>query len=74
MSWHTKVLDSVNNCNKALGGSIKLDLFEPARIDSVHSIEEIVTSLKTLVDEGLFSYIGLSEVSADTLRRASKVS
>lgn len=63
---------SVVDSNKALGGSKKIDLFEPARIDSKHTIEEIVTSLKTLVDEGLFSYIGLSEVSADTLRRASK--
>jgi len=64
---------SVVDSNKALGGSKKIDLFEPARIDSKHTIEEIVTSLKTLVDEGLFSYIGLSEVSADTLRRASKI-
>ena len=58
---------------KALGNVKKIDLFEPARLDGVHSIEKITQSLKTLVDEGLISYIGLSEVNADTLRRACKV-
>jgi len=64
---------SVVDSAKALGGVKKIDLFEPARLDGVHSIEEISQSLKTLVDEGLISYIGLSEVNADTLRRACKV-
>lgn len=63
---------SAINIQRTLG-SKKLDLFEPARLDLTHSIEEIAASLKTLQEEGLFSYIGLSEVSADTLRRASKV-
>ena len=49
-----------------------IDLFEPARLDGVHSVEETTHSLKTLVDEGLISYVGL-EVNADTLRRACKV-
>lgn len=64
---------SVVDSQKALGTNKKIDLFEPARLDDKHSIEEVVTSLKTLRDEGLFSYIGLSEVSAETLKRAYKV-
>lgn len=37
------------------------------------SIEEVMKSLKELQDEGLIGYIGLSEVNADTLRKAEKV-
>lgn len=43
-----------------------MDLFQPARLDKTHSVEEVVQTLKEMVDEGLFSYIGLSEVNAET--------
>lgn len=36
-------------------------------------IEEVMKCLKELQDEGLIGYIGLSEVNADTLRKAEKV-
>lgn len=65
---------SVTESAKALGDHVKMDLFQPARLDKTHSVEEVVQTLKEMVDEGLFSYIGLSEVGAETLRRASKVS
>jgi aryl-alcohol dehydrogenase-like predicted oxidoreductase len=72
-SLGTNIGPSVLDSAKALGGVKKIDLFEPARLDGVYSVEEVAQSLKTLVDEGLISYIGLSEVNADTLRRACKV-
>jgi hypothetical protein len=50
-----------------------MDLFECARVDSKYPIEEIVGTLKALQDEGKFDHIGLSECSAETLRRAVKV-
>lgn len=65
---------SVTSIQTILGKNKKLDHFEPARLDHHHPVEEVVQSLKQLVDEGLFSYIGLSEVNASTLRRAVKVS
>jgi pyridoxine 4-dehydrogenase len=64
---------SVTAINEALDGAKRLDLFECARVDPNVSIEETVKSLKALIDEGLFDYIGLSETAADTLRRANKV-
>lgn len=64
---------SVTESAKALGDHVKMDLFQPARLDKTHSVEEVVQTLKEMVDEGLFSYIGLSEVNAETLRRASKI-
>ena len=48
-----------------------MDLFEPARVDTTRPIEETMANLQTLVKEGHFKYIGLSECGAETLRRAA---
>jgi len=64
---------SVDEILKVLRGTKKLDLFEPARRDPNYEVESIVKVLSDLVKEGKFDYIGLSEVSAETIRRAHKV-
>lgn len=64
---------SVTNINKLLGGNKKMDLFEMARVDKKVSIEDTMKTLLKLRDEGHFKDIGLSECSADTIRRAAKV-
>ncbi|KZV90402.1 Aldo/keto reductase [Exidia glandulosa HHB12029] len=63
---------SVDNIIAKLRGK-KLDLFEPARIDKKVSVEDTMKTLVQLVKEGKFDHIGLSEISADTLRRAHKI-
>jgi len=64
---------SVDNVLKALRGKKKLDLFEPARRDSKYEIEHYAEVLNEMVKEGKFDYIGISEVGAETVRRAHKV-
>jgi pyridoxine 4-dehydrogenase len=64
---------SVDVILKALRGTKRLDLFEPARRDSNYEIEQYAESLNEMVKEGKFDHIGLSEVSAETIRRAHKV-
>jgi pyridoxine 4-dehydrogenase len=64
---------SVTSILEALDGAKKLDLFECARVDPNVPIEEAVATMKDFVNEGLFDYIGLSETSAQTLAKASKV-
>ena len=64
---------SVDSILKALRGTKKLDLFEPARRDSEYEIEHYAEVLSEMVKEGKFDYIGLSEVKAETVRRAHKV-
>jgi pyridoxine 4-dehydrogenase len=64
---------SVDDILKALRGTKRLDLFEPARRDSKYEIEHYAEVLNELVKEGKFDYIGLSEVGAETIRRAHKV-
>jgi len=64
---------SVDRVNRHLRGFKKLDLFQPARVDHKVPIEDSIRTLAQLVKEGKFDYIGLSEVSAETLRRANAV-
>ncbi|KAJ7725942.1 aldo/keto reductase [Mycena metata] len=64
---------SVENCQRALGPIKKLDLFQPARVDRKVPLEQWMQTLATLVKEGKFSHIGLSECNADTLRKAHAI-
>ncbi|KZT29616.1 Aldo/keto reductase [Neolentinus lepideus HHB14362 ss-1] len=64
---------SVDKINNALRGKKKLDLFEMARVDKGTPIEEAVKNMATLVKEGKFDHIGMSECNAETLRRANAV-
>ncbi|TEB33784.1 aldo/keto reductase [Coprinellus micaceus] len=64
---------SVDKIQSALGPLKKIDLYEPARVDPKFSIEEQMATLVTLLKEGKFTHIGLSECNANTLRRAHAV-
>ena len=64
---------SVDNCLQLLDGKKKLDIFECARVDPKVPIETTITALGKLVEEGKISGISLSEVNAETVRRAAKV-
>ena len=50
-----------------------IDLYYQHRVDPETPIEETVGALAELVQEGKVRYIGLSEASPDTLRRANAV-
>lgn len=50
-----------------------VDVYRPARLDPKVPIEETVGAIAELVEAGYVRHIGLSEVGADTLRRAAAV-
>jgi aryl-alcohol dehydrogenase-like predicted oxidoreductase len=50
-----------------------IDLYYAHRVDQKVPIEETVGAMAELVQEGKIRYIGLSEASAESLRRASEV-
>ncbi|XVF29251.1 hypothetical protein REPUB_Repub15cG0104900 [Reevesia pubescens] len=64
---------------EACEGSLKrlgvecIDLYYQHRVDTRIPIEVTVGALKKLVEEGKIKYIGLSEASASTIRRAHAV-
>ena len=50
-----------------------IDLYYLHRVDPDTPIEETVGAMARLIEDGKIRHIGLSEASADTLRRAAKV-
>jgi aryl-alcohol dehydrogenase-like predicted oxidoreductase len=50
-----------------------IDIYRPARLDPDVPIEDTVGAIAELVEAGYVRHIGLSEIGADTLRRAHAV-
>jgi len=64
---------------KALEGSLKrlktdcIDLYYQHRVDTTIPIEEVAGTVKELIAEGKVKHFGLSEASAETIRKAHAV-
>jgi aryl-alcohol dehydrogenase-like predicted oxidoreductase len=54
-------------------GTDHVDIYRPARLDPNVPIEETVGAIAEMVQAGYVRHIGLSEVSAETIRRAHAV-
>ena len=50
-----------------------IDIYRPARLDPGVPIEETIGAIANLIKQGHVRYVGLSEVGAQTLRRAQAV-
>ncbi|MBF5043402.1 aldo/keto reductase [Aggregicoccus sp. 17bor-14] len=57
---------------KRLGVDV-IDIYRPARLDAAVPIEDTVGAIADLVKAGYVRHIGLSEVGAETVRRAARV-
>jgi len=66
------VIRSIDRCIELLGG-LYPDAYLLHRVDKDTPIEETVRALDAVRKEGKTKFIGLSECSAETLRRAAKV-
>jgi aryl-alcohol dehydrogenase-like predicted oxidoreductase len=54
-------------------GTDYVDIYRPARLDPTVPVEETVGAIAEMVEAGYVRHIGLSEVGAQTLRRAAAV-
>ena len=63
----------IDNSLKVLDDKCFIDIFEPARVDPNTPIEVTIKALGEYVKAGKIGGIGLSECSADTIRRAHAV-
>lgn len=50
-----------------------IDIYRPARLDPAVPIEDTVGAIGELIEAGYVRHVGLSEVGADTIRRAAAV-
>jgi len=48
-----------------------IDLYEPSRMDNSVPVEDIIGTVADLIKEGKVRYIGVSEITADQLRKAN---
>ncbi|KAK5167943.1 uncharacterized protein LTR77_006510 [Saxophila tyrrhenica] len=64
---------SIEECLKVLDGKKKLDLWESARVDPNTPIEITMREAEKFVKSGKLGGISLSECSANTIRRAARV-
>ena len=75
-----RVLDgSPDNVRRSIEGTLQrlgtdhVDLYYLHRVDAATPIEDTVGAMATLVEEGKVRHLGLSEASAETVRRAAAV-
>jgi aryl-alcohol dehydrogenase-like predicted oxidoreductase len=54
-------------------GTDHVDVYRPARLDPDVPIEETVGAIAEMIDAGYVRHVGLSEVGAETIRRAASV-
>ncbi|MFI5892272.1 aldo/keto reductase [Actinoplanes sp. NPDC051513] len=54
-------------------GTDYIDIYRPARLDPAVPIEDTVGAIKEMIDAGYVRRLGLSEVGAETIRRAHAV-
>jgi aryl-alcohol dehydrogenase-like predicted oxidoreductase len=54
-------------------GTDHVDVYRPARLDPAVPVEETVGAIAEMVEAGYVRHIGLSEVGAETIRRAAAV-
>jgi aryl-alcohol dehydrogenase-like predicted oxidoreductase len=54
-------------------GTDYIDIYRPSRLDSTVPIEDVIGTLADLEKAGYLRHIGLSEVGAETVRRANAV-
>jgi aryl-alcohol dehydrogenase-like predicted oxidoreductase len=50
-----------------------IDLYQPSRMDNSVPVEDIIGTVADLVKEGKVRYIGVSEITAEQLRKANSV-
>lgn len=54
-------------------GTDYVDIYRPARLDPDVPIEDTIGAIQEMVEKGYVRHIGLSELGADTIRRAAAV-
>src|SRR5579875_3383396 len=54
-------------------GTDYVDLYQPARLDPRVPIEDTVGAIAEMIEAGFVRYLGLSEMGAETIRRAHAV-
>ncbi len=50
-----------------------IDLYQPCRLDNSVPVEDVIGTVGDLIKEGKVRYLGVSEITADQLRKAHRI-
>lgn len=50
-----------------------IDLYQPCRLDNSVPVEDVIGTIADLIKEGKVRYLGVSEITADQLRKANSI-
>jgi len=50
-----------------------IDLYQPCRLDNSVPVEDVIGTISDLIKEGKVRYLGVSEITADQLRKANSI-
>jgi len=50
-----------------------IDLYQPCRLDNVVPVEDVIGTIADLIKEGKVRYLGVSEITAEQLRKAHSI-
>lgn len=73
MDLHPTSIKNFINYSLTRLGIETIDLYQPSRMDNSVPVEDIIGTVADLVKEGKVRYIGVSEISADQLRKAHSI-
>ena len=61
------------NYSLARLGVETIDLYQPCRLDNVVPVEDVIGTIADLIKEGKVRYLGVSEITAEQLRKAHSI-
>lgn len=73
MDLHPTSIKNFINYSLTRLGIETIDLYQPSRMDNSVPLEDIIGTVADLVTEGKVRYVGVSEISAEQLRKANSI-
>ncbi|QIH34229.1 aldo/keto reductase [Sphingobacterium sp. DR205] len=73
LDLHPLAIKNFVNYSLTRLGIDTIDLYQPSRMDGSVPIEDIIGTIAGLVEEGKVRHIGVSEITADQLRKANSI-
>jgi aryl-alcohol dehydrogenase-like predicted oxidoreductase len=73
LDLHPKSIKNFINYSLVRLGIDTIDLYQPCRLDNSVPTEDVIGTIADLIKEGKVRYLGVSEITADQLRKANSI-
>ncbi len=73
LDLHPNAIKNFINYSLVRLGIDTIDLYQPCRLDNSVPMEDVIGTVADLIKEGKVRYLGVSEITADQLRKANSI-